>query len=480
MRFFLWLAMMPLFAAQALAQAPGGPPPAVGVVTVEPATIVQTSEFVGRIQAVNRVALNARVTAFLEQRLFVEGTEVHQGDLLYKLESGPFEADVTQKEATVADDSARLANATIQLNRAQTLLGTPAGQRSNVDDAVQAQRSAAAQLAGAQGALRQSSINLDYTQIRAPIDGEISRTAITPGNVVSPSSGPLATIVSQDPMYVVFPVADRALTDLRSRYAAQGGLNAVQVRLKLPDGTPYDRVGKIDYVDPSVATSTDTILVRATIANPVRGTPESGRRVDRTLTDGMFVTVSVEGIQPIVALGIPRAAVMSDQSGNYVFVVGADNKVERRMVQLGQSTAATAIIAGGLKQGESVILEGLQRARPGLPVTPGPAAPRPLPPASASSPSASPASASPASASPAPASPASASQAPASPASASQAPASPASASPASASPASASPASASPASASPASASPASAPPPTATSPSAPPPSASSGTSGH
>jgi membrane fusion protein, multidrug efflux system len=178
---------------------------------------------------------------------------VRSGDLLYRLERGPFEADVANKEAAVADNSAKLANTTIQLNRAQSLMGTPAGQRSTVDDAVAAQRSAAAQLAGAQAALRQSRINLDYTQILAPIDGQISRTAITPGNVVSPNAGPLAMIVSQDPMYVTFPVAVRLLTDLRARYQGKGGLSAVQVRLKLPDGTPYDQSGKIDYVDPSVS-----------------------------------------------------------------------------------------------------------------------------------------------------------------------------------------------------------------------------------
>jgi membrane fusion protein, multidrug efflux system len=376
MRRFVWLALS-LVAGPALAQAPGGPPPAVGVVTVEPAEITETSEFVGRIQAIQRVALTARVTAFLEQRLFTEGTEVHAGDVLYKLERGPFEADVAQKEASVADNSARLSNATIQLNRAQTLLGTPAGQRSNYDDAVAAQRSAAAQLALAQGALRQSRINLDYTDIHAPIGGEISRTAVTPGNVVSPGSGPLAMIVSQDPMYVTFPVAVRLLTDLRARYADRGGLSAVQVRLKLPNGTPYDQSGKIDYVDPSVSIGTDTILVRAVIGNPAHGTPAPGQPVDRILTDGAFVTALVEGIQPVTALGIPRAAVMSDQGGTYVFVVGPDNKVERRPIQLGQSTATKAIIAGGLKQGETVILDGLQRARPGIQVTPGPSAPKP-------------------------------------------------------------------------------------------------------
>jgi membrane fusion protein (multidrug efflux system) len=366
-------AQLLLVGAPALAQAPVGPP-AVGVVTVEPATITETSEFVGRVQAIQRVALTARVTAFMEQRLFVEGNEVRSGDLLYRLERGPFEADVANKEAAVADNSAKLANTTIQLNRAQSLMGTPAGQRSTVDDAVAAQRSAAAQLAGAQAALRQSRINLDYTQILAPIDGQISRTAITPGNVVSPNAGPLAMIVSQDPMYVTFPVAVRLLTDLRARYQGKGGLSAVQVRLKLPDGTPYDQSGKIDYVDPSVSIGTDTILVRAVMPNPVRGTPEPGKRIERALIDGAFVAVSVEGTEPVTALGVPRAAVMSDQSGNYLYVVGADNKVERRSIQLGQSTAALAVIASGVKQGDSVILEGLQRVRPGIQVAPAPVA----------------------------------------------------------------------------------------------------------
>jgi membrane fusion protein, multidrug efflux system len=366
----------PVLTFPALAQAPQGPP-AVGVVTVDQASITETSEFVGRIQAIQRVALTARVTAFLVDRLFIEGTEVHAGDLLYRLEQPPFEADVQNKEASVADANSRLANATIQLDRAMRLLNTPAGQRSNVDDAVAAQRSQAAQLAGSQAALRQSRINLDYTEIHAPIDGKISRTSITPGNVVSSGSGPLAFIVSQDPMYVTFPVAVRQLSALRTRYESRGGLSAVQVRLKLPDGAPYDQTGKIDYVDPTVATSTDTILVRAVVANPVRGTQQPGRPVDRDLIDGAFVTVSVEGIQPVTALAVPRAAVMSDQSGNFVFVVGADNKVERRAVQLGQSTPALAVIAGGVKQGESVILDGLQRVRPGIVVAPGPAGPRP-------------------------------------------------------------------------------------------------------
>src|ERR1700761_8959320 len=231
-------------ASVAYAQMPGDPP-SVGVARARQTAITETSGFVGRVQAVDRVALTARVTAFIDQRLFVEGTEVKQGDLLYRLERAPFEAAVQQQEAAVADTSARLANANIQLARAQSLLSTPAGQRSSVDDAIANQRSLAAQVLSAQAQLKVAQINLDYTEIHAPVAGKISRTAITVGNVVSPSSGPLASIVSQDPMYVLFPVAVRGEIDLEKRYASQGGMGAVVIRLRLPDGTVYGQTGKI-------------------------------------------------------------------------------------------------------------------------------------------------------------------------------------------------------------------------------------------
>ena len=336
------------------AQAPPGPP-SVGVVRAVQTAITETSEFVGRVQAIDRVALTARVTAFLDQRLFIEGTEVQQGDLLYRLERGPFEAAVQQQEAAVADASARLANANIQLTRAQSLLNTPAGQRSNFDDATANQRSQAAQLMSAQAQLKQAQINLAYTEIHAPVSGKISRTSITVGNVVSPSSGQLAAIVSQDPMYVLFPIASRAQTEIEKRYADKGGLNAVVVKLRLPDGSIYSQTGKIDYVEPSVSATTDTILLRAKVANPVRQAASEGQPVERTLVDGAFVNVLVEGIEPVMALGIPRKAVLSDQQGDYVYVVGDDKKVEQRRIQLGQSTPTTAVIAGGLKEGEMVV-----------------------------------------------------------------------------------------------------------------------------
>lgn len=369
---FLWL-------GTAYAQMPGGPP-AVGVVRATRQAITETSEFIGRVQAVDRVALTARVTAFLEQRLFTEGTEVAEGDLLYRLERAPFEAAVAQQEAAVADTSARLANANIQLARAQSLLNTPAGQRSSVDDAIANQRSQAAQVASAQAQLRIAQINLAYTEIRAPISGKISRTNVSIGNVVSPSSGPLATIVSQDPMYVQFPISVRTQLELAKRYADKGGMNAVVIRLRLPDGSMYDQTGRIDYIDPTVQPTTDTILMRGKIPNPARRQIQAGVPVERTLIDGEFVSVLVEGVEPIEALAIPRAAVLSDQQGDYVYVVNGQNQVEQRRIQLGQSTPATAVVMAGLNEGEVVVLDGIQRVRPGIQVVPGPAAPAPAQP----------------------------------------------------------------------------------------------------
>jgi membrane fusion protein (multidrug efflux system) len=360
-----------LASGPARAQFPGGGPPAVGVTTVQKRPVTETSEFVGRIQAIDRVDIVARVTAFIEERAFVEGTEVQKGDLLYRLERGPFLADLEAKQASVAQQQALLRNATITLNRAQSLLNTPAGQRSNVDDALAQQASIAAQLLGAQAQLRTSQINLDYTEIHAPVAGTISRTTLTVGNVVTPSSGALVTIVSQDPMYVLFPIALRAALDLRNRYAQQGGFDGVVIRLRLPDGTLYPQPGKLDYVDPSVAANTDTVTLRARIANPLRKGAKANQTGNRELVDGEFVTVTVEGVEPIEALAIPRTSVLSDQQGSYVWVVDSQNKVSQRRIQLGQSTPDTAIVTSGLQEGERVVSDGLQRVRPGIQVNPG-------------------------------------------------------------------------------------------------------------
>ena len=310
----------------------------------------------------------------ITERLFNEGGEVKAGDLLYRLERAPFEAQVAAEAAAVAQANAVLQGTNLNVNRAQELLNTPAGQRSRVDDALALQRSQAAQVAAAQ-------INLDYTEIRAPIDGKISRTNVTVGNVVTPSSGTLASIVSQDPMYVLFPVSVRAATDLRERYGRDGGFGAVVIKLKLPNGRVYEPEGRLDYADPTVAPNTDTLTLRGVVPNPLLPGAKLGEPGNRELSDGQFVTVSLQGVAPVQALGIPRAAVLQDQQGSYVWVVGPDNKAEQRRVQLGQSTPETAVISAGLQEGEQVVSDGVQRVRPGITVNPAPApAPPGMPP----------------------------------------------------------------------------------------------------
>ncbi len=356
------------------AQAPGGPP-AVGVVRVQQQPVTETSEFVGRIQAIDRVNLIARVTAFLDQRRFAEGSEVKQGDLLYVLEQAPFQADLAAKQAAVQEAQARLQNAAITLSRASTLLHTPAGQQSVVDDARAAMLSDAAQVLAAQAQQKQSAINLGYTEIHAPISGKIGRTTVTVGNVVSPSSGTLASIVSQDPMHVVFPVSVRAMLDLRHRTAGKGGFGAVVIRIRLPDGTLDDQTGTLNFEDNTVAPTTDTVILRGSIANPPLGHDAANGFTERELVDGEFVTVLLEGAAPVQLLAVPRTAVLTDQQGDYVYTVGADNKVQQARVQLGQSTPMTAAVLSGLTEGQMVVLDGIQRVRPGMVVQPGPASP---------------------------------------------------------------------------------------------------------
>ncbi len=356
-------------------------PPAVGVVHATRMPITETDEFIGRVQSISRVALVARVTAFLDKRLFTEGTEVKQGDLLYELEEGPFQADFMARQAALEQQNALLLNANQTLNRQQALLHTPAGQQSNVDSAIAQQRSGAAQVLAAQANLATSKINLDYTRIMAPIAGRITRTNVTEGNVVGPTSGTLATIVSQDPMYVLFPISSRTALELRQRYVPQGGLAAVNVRIRLPTGQMYAQTGKLDYVDPTISTTTDTLTARAVLPNPLIGmsgpAAAGAKNTERELIDGEFVQVLLQGITPIEVLGVPRAAILSDQQGDYVYTVDAQNHARQTRVVLGQSTASVAAVTSGLTEGETVISEGIQRVQPGIRVVPGPASAAP-------------------------------------------------------------------------------------------------------
>ncbi len=358
----------------ALAQPRGGPPlgpPPVGVARVVQRAVTTSSQYIGRIQAIDRVALVPRVTAYLERRLFEEGSEVKQGDLLYVLEQGPFQAQVLAQQGTLAQAQANVANARVNFQRQEQLLRTPAGQKQAYDNAQETAQSGAASVLTAEGNLQAAQIQLGYTEIRAPVSGRITSTAVNQGNVVSPGSGTLATIVTQDPMYVVFPIATRDLLTLQKRYQPVGGLQKAAVRLTLSDGSDYDHDGALDYVAPTVAEQTDTITLRATVPNPTRGDAGSGVTT-RELVDGEFVTVTVADPHPVVQVVVPTAAVLSDQQGNYVFELGPQNKAVRIDVRMGDTTGTDSVVLSGLKPGQTIIVDGIQKVHADGAVSPGP------------------------------------------------------------------------------------------------------------
>jgi membrane fusion protein (multidrug efflux system) len=372
---FAALPVLVFAALPAMAQFGPQGPPAVGVITAERRPVTESTEFVGRVEATDRVDLRARVTGFLQERLFREGQEVAAGAPLFRMERAPFEAQMAQAAAQVASAEAELANATIQLNRARELVRTQAGTQARVDDATAAQRSAQAGLLGAQAQMRVANINLGYTEIAAPFAGKIGRSNFSPGAVLGPDSGALATLVSQDPMRIAFPVSLRSGVELRDRFEGRGGVSAVVVRIRLVNGQIFDEAGRIEFIDTQVSRDTDTLLVRATIPNPLRREAGPTGEPERVLIDGMFVNVFVEGSEPVAAVVIPRAAVLQDQQGNFVLVVDAQNNAQRRSVTLGRSIADQVVIERGLEGGETVVTDGVQRARPGQPVRPSPAAP---------------------------------------------------------------------------------------------------------
>ncbi len=357
-----------VFSSPTLAQAPNQTV-AVGVVSAAYQPMAETTEINGRIQARERVDLIARVTAFMTEKTFNEGAEVKKGDLLYRLERGPFVADVEAKEAAVKQAQAQLTNADLSLSRAQQLLKTNAGTQATVDAMTAAQLTQQGALQAAQAQLDLARINLEYTEIKSPIDGRIGRTAITPGNVVGPTSGTLATVVSADPMYVVFPVAMRRIIELRNRYAERGGFGAVALKLRLPNGKMYKHDGKLDFIDIAVSKETDSLTLRGTIPNPVLLNTADNAEI-RELSDGQFVSVILEAVEPTKVLAVPRGAVLSDQQGSYVFVVSKENKADQRRVEIGQTTPQIAGVKSGLKEGEKVIVQGIQRVRPNIQVTP--------------------------------------------------------------------------------------------------------------
>jgi membrane fusion protein (multidrug efflux system) len=333
-------------------------PPANPAVGVRPAAmkgVSQAFEFVGHIKATDKVDVRARIEGFLEKVAFHEGQDVKAGDLLYQLEQPPFQAQVNTAKANVAQLEAQHRNAELTLGRAQYLIKTVAGQQSNVDSALASERALAAQIDGARAQLQTAEINLGYTEIRSPISGRIGRTAYTLGNLVNPASGVLATIVSQDPIYVLFPVSVRDLEIIReARRNEEGGLAKIEIRVRLSNGKEYPQRGVWNLTDPQVDQQTDTLIMRAIVPNP-----------ERQLVDGQFATAVIRERREAPRLLVPQAALQVDQSGYYVLVVDDQHKVQQRRIQTGPNQDTDVVITSGLREGENVIVDGIQKVRPG-------------------------------------------------------------------------------------------------------------------
>jgi membrane fusion protein (multidrug efflux system) len=333
----------------------------VGVVKVERKPTEKTLEFVGRVDAVNRVEIRARVQGFLDGVLFKEGEPIKEGAALYRIEKGLFEAAVEQADGALARSKAAKTLTTVQFQRAEELLARGAGTTVARDQALAADEQAKGQILTDDANLRTAKINLGYTDIVAPISGRIGRTNITKGNVVGPDSGPLTVIVSQDPMYVTFPVSQREF--LRTQEAGHRvDVQEIKASLRFADGSTYEQPGRIDFVDVTVDRATDTVLARATFPNPASG-----------LTDGQLVRVTLESHVSREMLVVPQSALIADQEGVYVFVV-EDGKAVMKRIKPGGESGTDAVVQEGLSGSEQVIVEGLQGVRPGVPVKASPAA----------------------------------------------------------------------------------------------------------
>jgi membrane fusion protein (multidrug efflux system) len=334
-------------------------PVPVGTVAAEKRPITKALDFVGRVEAINRVEIRARVKGYLEAVLFKEGDVVKEGTPLYRIEKGLFQADVDQARGALETSKAQYELAVKTRKRQEELFAKNVSAEKALDEAIAAEGMAKGAIMTNEGNLQTAQINLGYTDIIAPITGKVGRTAVTKGNVVGPDSGVLTTIVSQDPMYVTFPVSQREFLQ-----AAQTGrptdLKSIKVQIRFSDGSIYDQVGEINFVDVTVDRTTDTVIARATMPNP-----------DGRLIDGQLVRVNLESGTPDEKVVIPQAALIADQEGVYVFVV-EDGKAVVKRVKTGGESGTRVVIEAGLSGGEQVIVEGLQGVRPGLTVRASP------------------------------------------------------------------------------------------------------------
>jgi membrane fusion protein (multidrug efflux system) len=355
--------MMLLPCGLGFAQTPkDAPPPAVTVATVRTQDVSPQTRYIGRVEAVQSVDLRARVEGVMEKVTFQEGQHVDQGQLLYRIEQDTYQATAAHAQAALESAQATLKNAAVNLARYQDLASHGNASRAQLDAAVAQNSTAAAAVSSAEADVKTAQINLGFTTITAPIAGRIGRTAFTAGNLVNASSGALARIVQLDPIRVVFSISER---DYVSQIAAAGGATLEQIgaqfipALQLSNGTDYAQPGKLEFIENEVDPNTGTIALRAAFANP-----------EGFLVPGETVNVTVRRAQSKVQPVVPIGAMEENRDGKFVLLVDSGNKVVQQPIKVGTQVGQNWAVEDGLKGGERLIVEGLQKVQPGMTVSP--------------------------------------------------------------------------------------------------------------
>ncbi len=317
------------------------PPPAVSVTPVVSRQVTETGDYIGRVTAIDKVDVVARVPGFIEERTFTEGQQVKKGDLLFRIEQATYKAAVEQARATLAKAKATEVNAKLQLERGKELVRNNNIPQSTVDQRAADEAAAQASVMEAQAQLDQAEINLGYTEIRSPIDGRIGLATFTVGNLVQPSSGKLATIVSQDPIYVIFQVSQRNILEYRRR-----ALTRVTIHIKLPDGSPYPHPGLSNFLDVQVDATTDTVAVRAQLPNP-EGILTAGGVVSVPNMHVEFVHVEPPGIPTAFwrSVGPSHNVFVTESFMDELAAAAKQDPVVYRLALLDKTPRAKAVLA---------------------------------------------------------------------------------------------------------------------------------------
>lgn len=323
-----------------------------GVVAATPLrqTITDWDDYAGRFEAVDTVEVRPRVAGAIDSVHFQDGQRVRKGQLLFVIDPRPFEAQRARARADLAGARAALANADAELKRAEALVKDHLISQTQADLRNATQLQAAATLAAAEAAVTAAELNVSFTRIEAPISGRASWRRLAPGNLVAADATVLTTIVSEDPIRFLFDAPESALL----KYRRAGGAQASQVDIRLEDETEFRRKGRVDFLDNTLDRSSGTIRARATVPNP-----------DGFISPGMFGHLRLYAAKPFEALLVPDEAIVTDQTRQVVYTIGADDEVQQKVVQPGRLLNGLRVIRAGLEPTDRVVISGMQRARPG-------------------------------------------------------------------------------------------------------------------